>query len=678
MHSYNIVGLDCASCAREIEEGLSKNPKFKNVVVNFSTSKISFISSFEVSLEELNVLVKKIEPSVYVTASDNDSGNGSREYYVPVLIIAVLFGVLGLCFYLPSFLGIIFVVISYVLLLYRPVLNAFKMLVRNHTINENALISISCIGAFLLGEVAEGMMVVALYTLGKILEEKAINNTRTSIKSLMEIKQDYANLKVKDDIRKIDVKDVKIGDVLVVKKGERIPVDGVISKGVAKLDMSALTGESFLYEVSKGDKVLSGSINVGELIEIRAMEVFDNSMVSRILELTMSAGDKKASLETLVSRFSKIYTPVVLVLAILVFLLLPLFGISFSESIYRGLTFLVIACPCAIAISVPLSYFMGIGVASRNGILIKGSNYLDNLMHLKSVIFDKTGTLTSGEFRVSSIDVVSDKYEKDEVLGILSSGESFSNHPIAKSILEFYNGKVDSEKVKDFKEISGKGIEYKFDGKLVRIGSSRICEDCFVDTSLHLNIDGEHVASIKLEDGIKSSAIKAINELSLLGIRTLMFTGDRKEVALEVGKILGIDEVKYEMLPEDKYKEYEKISSLLGLTAFVGDGINDAPVIRRADIGISMGGVGSSSAIEASDVVIMSDDLMKIVKGIDISKYTNYIIKQNLIFAIGVKVVILILSVFGMASMWFAVFADTGVTLLTIFNTLRIRGRFKR
>lgn len=673
-YSYNIIGLDCANCAREIEESLSKNKDFKDVVVNFSTSRISFYTDKQITVEEINRLIKKVEPDAYVV--DGDSVESKREYHLSLLIIGTVFGILGCKLNIPDVLRYILVFVSYVVLLYRPFLNAFKMLIRSHTINENALISISCIGALLVQETMEGIMVVALYTLGKILEEKAINNTRNSIKGLMEIKQDYANLKIGKSIKKVDVNEIKQDDVLVVKQGEKIPVDGVITNGKAILDMSMLTGESEHVLKAENDRVLSGAINMGDVFEIRALDGYENSTVARILELTMSAGDKKAKTETVVTKFSKIYTPIVLSLAVLVSLILPLFGVSINDSIYRGLTFLVISCPCAIAISVPLSYFTGLGIASRNGILIKGSNYLDNLMHLKRIIFDKTGTLTTGAFKIIDVEVFTNEYTKDEIIKILAHGEYLSNHPIAKSIMKLYNGKINDSLVKDFKEIPGQGLSYNYDDKLVRIGTKSICKDCELDTNIHVNIDGKHVCSILIDDGIKENTKQAINDLKKQGISVVMFTGDKREPAKEVAKRLGIKEVNYEMLPEDKFSEYEKLS-VQGLTAFVGDGINDAPVIKRADIGISMGGVGSSSAIEASDIVIMTDDLLKIPQSIEISRYTNHIIKQNLIFAISVKVIILILSMFGLASMWFAVFADTGVTLITILNTLRIRNKFK-
>ena len=672
-YSYNIAGLDCADCARRISEELNKNPKLRNVKVNFGTSRITFFSNDNISVSEINKLIKKLEPSSYVTSSDEFH----KEYHLSVLVIAFLCAVFGIYFDFSLIFKVIFIGISYVLLLYRPFVNAVLMLVRSHSINENALICISCIGAVCVSQVMEGVMVVFLYTLGKILEEKAINNTRGSVKDLLEIKQDYANVKIGDSIKKIDALDVKVGDILVVKKGEKIPVDGILHDGSAKLDMSSLTGESHLYEVSKGDKVLSGSVNQGDVLLVCATEIYENSTVARILDLTMNAGDKKAKTETFVTKFSKVYTPIVLVLAILTTFLLPVFGVSFDDALYRGLTFLVIACPCAIAISVPLSYFTGIGALSKKGILVKGSNYLDNLNHLKRIIFDKTGTLTTGSFEVSDIEILNSNYDKNELIKIIAHGEALSDHPIAKSILNIYDGEIDTSKIKNFKEISGKGISYKFLGKNVKIGTKKICKDCKIDTSLHVNIDGAHVASVILSDGIKSSAFEVISNLRKLGIKTFMFTGDHKNSALDVFEKLKLDDVKYEMLPEDKFNEYEKVSSDGELTAFVGDGINDAPVLKRSDIGISMGSLGAPAAIEASDVVVMGDDLTKIVTGIDISKYTNYIIKQNLVFAIGVKVIILILSVFGLTTMWFAVFADTGVTLITILNTLRIRNKFK-
>ena len=676
-YKYNINNLDCANCAREIEEMLNNNTNFNNAVVNFSTCKISYESDKDYTLEELNTLIKSVEPDAYITLNEEVEESSSKEYYLSILIIALVVGLLGYFLPLPKIVKIILYLISYSLLLYKTSINAIKLLKKGSGINENALITVSCIGALLIGEVLEGMMVITLYTIGKILEEKAINNSRKSIKDLLDIKEPFAYLVDGKKIVKITVEEVKKDDVLVVKKGEKVPVDGVIIKGSSSLDTSALTGESELVSVNVSDEVLSGSINMGDVLEIKATNTFSNSTVAKILDLLESATDKKTKTESMVTKFSKVYTPIIIGLAILITIILPLiFKVPFKTSLYRALTFLVISCPCAIAISVPLSYFTGIGTASKKGILVKGSNYLDNLSNTTSIIFDKTGTLTNGTFNVEKIEVLDDKYSKEEIIDILIKGESLSNHPIAKSILKLKKGKIDNSDVLDYKEIEGNGISFKLNKKNVLIGNSKLC-GCDIDTDLHLSINGKHVASVVINDGIKENAKETISKLKNSNIKTYMFTGDKKAVALNIGKKLGLDEIKYEMLPQDKFKAFEKVSDNSEVTIFVGDGINDAPVLRRADIGISMGGVGSDSAIEASDIVLMSDELSRIPLAINISKYTKRIIKENLIFAMSVKVVILLLSVFGYANMWLAVFADTGVTLLTILNTLRIMNKFK-
>ena len=673
-YKYNINNLDCAACAREIEEMLNKHEDFSNATVNFNTCKIAYESNKDYSLEELNDLVRRVEPECFITLEEKEN---RKEFSLRFLVLALAIGLSGYFLPLPKVIKIILYLISYSMLLYRTTNNAVKLLFKGNGINENALMTISCLGALALGEVLEGMMVIALYTIGKILEEKAINNSRKSIKDLLDIKEPYVNLKVRDKIDQIRVEDVKLNDILVVKKGEKIPVDGVVVKGSTLLDTSALTGEADLDNVTVKSNVISGSINMGEVIEIKATKTYDDSTVSKVLELLDSATDKKTKTETLVSKISKIYTPSVIIMAILITIFLPIFtDATIKESIYRGLTFLVISCPCAIAISIPLSYFTGIGVSSKKGILIKGSNYLDNLSNTSSVIFDKTGTLTNGTFNVSKIEIEDSRYNYDEIIDILIKGESFSNHPIAKSILKLKSTKVDNSDVKDFREIEGLGITFKLGNKNIFIGNKKLCS-CNHECMLHLNINGSHVASISIDDGIKDSAKETISKLKSYGIKTYMFTGDRKENALVIGHTLGIDEIKYEMLPQDKFSNYESVSKDNKITIFVGDGINDAPVLKRADIGISMGGVGSDIAIEASDIVLMSDEVDRIPLAIDISKYTKCIIKENLIFALSVKVIILLLSVFGLANMWLAVFGDTGVTLLTILNTLRIMKKYR-
>lgn len=675
-YKYNINNLDCANCAREVLESLNENKDFKNVIVNFNTKKLIYESDKEFTLPELNKLVKEVEPDAFIT---DEEVNIKKEYHFSILVVGVIIGLIGYFVKMPIYLKWILYVISYSMLLYRCIINSLKLLIKSKTINENLLITVSCLGALALKNVLEGIMVITLYTIGKILEEKAINNSRNSIKDLMDLTDKTVNIKVGKEVKNILVEDVKVGDILLVKKGEKIGVDGIIKSGTSSIDSSMLTGESEPVFIKEGDKVLPGSINLGDVILVKATSTFEDSTVSKILEMLESATDKKTKTETIVSKGSKIYTPVVLVLSILVMIVLPLFGVNLSSSIYRGLTFLVISCPCAIAISVPLSYFTGIGVCSKNGILVKGSNYLDSLSSAKNIIFDKTGTLTNGTFKVTGIDIKDEEktneYNKDDIMEILLMGESLSDHPIAKSIMSTSGKFVDNSRVENYKEISGKGITFVLDGKQVSIGNNKI-DECTETASIHMHINGKHVASIFINDGIKENTSSVIKSLQKNDIKTYMFTGDKKDVALEIGGMLGIDEIKYEMLPTDKFKAYESVEKS-GLTIFVGDGINDAPVLKRSSVGISMGSVGSDQAIEASDIVILNDDLEKIPLGISISKYTKHIIKENLIFAIGVKAVILVLSVLGLASMWLAVFADTGVTLLTILNTLRIIKKFK-
>ena len=670
-YKYNVSGMHCANCAKRMEDYLSNQDNFKNVIVNFNTCKLTYESDKEYSLKELNKLVKNVDNDFKITSTNEQT---NIELKVVPLLIGTIIGLLAYFLNIPSFIKVILYIISFGLLLYRNIFNAIKTLIKGHYIDENLLISISCIGALLIGEALEGMMVIILYSIGKILEGKAVNKGRNSIKELVELKVNYANVKNGKEIKKISVDEVKIGDIIVVKKGEKIPVDGQIIKGSTYLDTSSLTGESIPLKVNINDEVLSGTINTMDVIEIKALKLFSDSTVSKILELLEEATNKKAKTENLVSKISKVYTPMVLLFAIISLFLLPvIFNISFNESLYRSLTFLVISCPCAIAISVPLAYFNGIGISSRNGILVKGSNYLDNLSNAKRIVFDKTGTLTYAKLEVKDIIIKDNNYSKDEIINILRLGESLSNHPIANAIMELSDEKIDNSVVKNFKEIDGSGITFNLDKKRIKIGNSNLC-NCNIDTNIHLNINDKHVASIIINDGIKDNAKDVIN--SLKPIKTYMFTGDKKDIAEEIADELDIDVVKANMLPQDKYYELEKIMDD-NITVFVGDGVNDAPTLKLSNIGISMGNIGSDSAINASDIVIINDDLSKIPLAMDISKYTKMIIKQNLIFAISVKLIILLLSIFGLTNMWMAVFADTGLTVLTILNTLRILRKFK-
>ena len=691
-YEYEIAGLDCAACANEIQEGLNKNSEIKNANVNFAKMKLTYETD-TLSKEGIEKIVQSIEPEVELLEVNSKSKDLKNEkaqkenrkklwIHILRLVIGAIVAGVGLYIPMPKVASTIFIVLGYAVLLFKTVKNAVKLLFKSKTINENLLITISCIGAYLVGKSSEGLMVIILYEIGKILEEKAINKTRKSISDLMDIKPEYANLKKGDEIEIVEPSEVKVGDIVVAKQGEKIPLDGVVVKGTASLNTASLTGESKPQDVDENDSVLSGSIVLEGLLEIKVTEKYENSTVSKILELVENATDKKAKTETFVNKAAKIYTPIVIGIAILVGIFLPLISnVTYggeNGSIYRALIFLVISCPCAIAISVPLCYFSGIGKSSKEGILIKGSDYLDELKDVKEIVFDKTGTLTKGQFGISKIEVYSDKYVENDVLKYVVWGESYSNHPIAKSIVR--NAKnVETKKVENYEEITGKGIKYNIDGKTVLAGNSSLVgkeDEVAESTKIYLKIDDELVGAILLKDEAKHGTKEAIQALNSRGIVTKMFTGDNKKAAKQIAEELGISEFEAEMLPDQKYseleKELEKYKGTNGKVAFVGDGINDSPVLARADVGISMGGVGSGSAIEASDIVVMTDSIDRIDCAIDISKKTSKIIKQNLIFSIGVKIIVLVLSVFGVANMWEAVFADVGATLITVLNSLRI------
>ena len=681
-YEFILKDLDCAACANEIQEKLQQNPKLYNVNVNFAKLKLTYETE-DVSIEEVRKAVKEQEPDVEmidVNSQKEDKEENKIKNQIIRLIIGILVAGIGFYAKLPEQISNIFIIIGYVILLYRTATNAIKMLINSKKINENFLITISCIGAYEVGEHMEGLMVIILYEIGKILEEKSINKSRKSIADLMNIKPEYANLKIENEIKKVEPEEVKINDVIVVKQGEKVPLDGIVIKGKADLNTASLTGESKLVQVQEESKVLSGSIVVDGIIEVRVTEKYENSTVKRILELVENATDKKAKTETFVNKASSIYTPIVIALAIIVAIFLPVFtNIQYTGndgSIYKALIFLVISCPCSIAISVPLSYFSGIGKSSKEGILIKGSDYIDAIKDIREIVFDKTGTLTKGEFEIQNIETYENN-SKEEVLKYAVMGESYSNHTIAKSIIKNSNISVENEKIEEFKEIAGKGLTYKYNNEIVLVGNSALVgkkEKNDETTKIYVKVGENVIGSIILGDTIKEGTKEAIKKLKELGIKTSMFTGDNKNIAKKIGKEIGIENIKSEMLPQDKYDELEKIINKYNKykVAFVGDGINDSPVLARADVGISMGGIGSESAIEASDVVIMTDNIYKILDAIKISKKTCGIIKQNLIFSIGVKILILFMSIIGLGGMWEAVFADVGVTILTVFNTLRI------
>ena len=683
-YEFILKDLDCAACANEIQEKLAKNPGLHNVNVNFAKLKLTYETN-TVSVDDVRKAVKEQEPDVEMISAEKmkeienkkESKTGAQ---IARLVIGILIAGIGLYAKLPDAISTIFIILGYAILLFRTAKNAFKMLFASKKINENFLITVSCVGAYLVGEHMEGLMVIILYEIGKILEEKSISKSRKSIKDLMDIKPEYANLKTKNDIEKVSPEKVKIGDTILVKEGEKVPLDGIVIKGTADLNTASLTGESKLTQVSENKNVLSGSIVVEGMIEVKVTEKYENSTVSRILDLVENATDKKAKTETFVNKASSIYTPIVIGLAAIVAIFLPLFtDIPYTGnngSIYRALIFLVISCPCSIAISVPLSYFSGIGKSSKEGILIKGSDYIDAIKDIREIVFDKTGTLTKGEFEITKIDTF-ENYTEQEVLKYAAMGEKYSNHPIAKSIMKA--NKEEISEVQDFKEIAGKGLSYQYNGETVLVGNSVLVNANDTNeegaTKIYVKINDKLAGIIYLGDTVKEGVVETIKELKKLGIKTNMFTGDNKQIAEKTGKEIGMQNIKSEMLPQDKYTAFEEIidkKNEKAKVAFVGDGINDSPVLARADVGISMGGVGSESAIEASDVVIMTDNVSKILDAIKISKKTCGIIRQNLVFAITVKVLILFLSTIGLSGMWQAVFADVGVTILTIFNTLRI------
>lgn len=694
-YEYEIKGLDCANCANKIQVQLEKMEGIENVSVNFAKQKLSYETE-NVKKEEVEKLVKSIEPNVILRSFADKTQNIQNEeekiknrnkflLHILRLVIGTAIAAIGLYVPMNKVISTIFIIIGYAILLYRTTRNAINLLIKSKTINENLLITISCIGAYLVGKHSEGLMVIVLYEVGKILEEKAINKTRKSISDLMDIKPEYANLKVGKEIKVVNPADVNIGDIVVVKQGEKIPLDGIVIKGTASLNTASLTGESKPQDVQTENKVLSGSIVIEGLLEIKVTEEYENSTVSKILELVENATDKKAKTETFVNKAAKIYTPIVLGIATLVAVFLPLissvpYGTE-NGSIYRALIFLVISCPCAIAISVPLCYFSGIGKSSKEGILIKGSDYLDGIKDIKEIVFDKTGTLTKGEFVIDKIEIYNEEYSKDQISEYAVLGESFSNHPIAKSIVKNLNINVDKSKVSEYEEVAGKGIKYKLGEDVVLVGNSNLVgkkSETADSTKIYVKIGENLIGGIYLKDEIKEGTKEAIEKLNKKGIITKMFTGDNKEVAEKIANELGIKEYYAEMLPNDKYsklqeviKEYKKEKSNCKV-AFVGDGINDSPVLAVSDIGISMGGIGSQVAIEASDVVIMTDAIDKINGAIDISKKTSKIIKQNLTFSIGIKLLVLLLSIFGVANMWEAVFADVGATVITILNSIRI------
>ena len=705
----SIEGLDCPNCAAKVERKINTLEGIKEANVDFLGKKIVVLAD-EISENELVELIQtevdKIEDGVKVFVPKVQAGESSSEeedtgkIKKKLLIGGILF-VFGI--FVPKTLFIpklaVFLV-SYLVIGGDVLLSAFKNILNGQVFDENFLMAIATIGAFAIGEYPEGVAVMLFYQLGELLQGIAVNNSRKSIVSLMDIRPDYANIKVGEGIKKVSPEEIKVGEIIVVKPGEKVPLDGKIVKGVSTFDTSALTGESLPREAKAGDDVLSGFINKNGLIEIQVAKVFSESTVSKILYLMENAGSKKSKTENFITKFARYYTPAVVITALIVAIFPPLLiqGATFLDWIYRALIFLVVSCPCALVISIPLGFFGGIGGASRHGILIKGTNYLEVLNDLESVVMDKTGTLTKGIFKVTEVnaennikinDFENNKTEltKPLLLKYAAHIEKFSNHPIAQSIVAEYENsvsKVDENVVKDFEEISGFGIKVNINNHQFLAGNSKLMnlENITFDkkenlgTAIYLAADGKYIGNILISDEVKEDSARAIKGMKENGVKEIvMLTGDNEAISKNIAEKLGIDKVFTELLPNEKVEKLEEIyktKSEKGKVAFVGDGINDAPVLARADLGIAMGGAGSDAAIEAADVVIMNDEPSKIVTAIKIAKKTKEIVWQNITIAFAIKIVVMALGLFGDATMWEAVFADVGVALLAVLNATRV------
>ena len=582
-----------------------------------------------------------------------------------------------------EWLQIALFIISYIIVGGDVVKRAVKNIFKGQVFDENFLMSIATIGAFFIGEYPEGVAVMLFYQVGELFQSYAVGKSRKSIASLMDIRPDYANVKKGDELVKVDPDEVQIGDIIVIKAGEKIPLDGKVIEGSSMIDTSALTGESVPREVEVGSDILSGCININGVITAEVTKEFGESTVSKILDLVENASSKKSNSEQFITKFARYYSPVVVIIAVFLAIIPPLVidGATFSDWIYRALAFLVVSCPCALVISIPLSFFGGIGGASKKGVLVKGSNYLEALAETEIVVFDKTGTLTKGVFNVQEIHP--EGVSKEELLELTAHAESYSNHPISFSLRRAYSKEIDSGRISDVEEISGHGVIATVDGKKVMVGNIKLMKMMdipyfkgeLIGTIVHVAVNNKYIGYIVIADEVKEDSAQAIKELKAANIKqTVMLTGDNKSIGSKVAKELGLDKVYAELLPADKVEKLEELfsqKSKKGKLAFVGDGINDAPVLARADIGIAMGGLGSDAAIEAADVVIMTDEPSKIATTMKISKKTLKIAHQNIVFAIGIKIIVLILSAFGITTMWAAIFADVGVTIIAVLNAFR-------
>lgn len=696
--TYSLDQLDCAACAAKMEEAASQVPGVEELRINFLTKTMSLTASedhFEQVAQNVMAACQRAEPECRVCevkqdtaahhghghAHGHDHEEGEEHHSLTLIGVGAVLFVAGLL--LPEGLWRWAALIAaYVVAGGEVLLRAAKNILRGQVFDENFLMAVASLGAMLMGEATEAVAVMLFYQIGEWFQDRAVDKSRASIAQLMDIRPDHANHVLADgSVEVVPPQSLKAGDILLVKPGERIPLDGIILEGTSTLNTSALTGESIPRDVAEGDTVLSGCVNQTGVLRLRATGAYESSTVARILRLVEDSGERKASTERFITRFARWYTPAVCLAALLLALVPPLFVGEWTEWIKRALTFLVISCPCALVISVPLTFFGGVGGASRRGVLIKGANYLEQLAKTDIAVFDKTGTLTRGTFEVTAIHP--NQITKEELLELAALAESYSDHPISASLRAAWNRALDKNRVTDVQEIAGRGIHALVDGRSVYAGNERLMADVHVEsrpchrqgTIVHVALDGVYMGHIVIADRVKEGSAEAIAELKALGVaRTVMLTGDQSAVAQSVAKELGVDEVHAELLPGDKVEQVERLMKQKpegAMLAFVGDGINDAPVLRRADLGIAMGGVGSDAAIEAADIVLMDDDPRKLPCAIRIARRTLRIANQNIIFALSVKAIILVMGAMGLANMWLAVFADVGVSFLAILNAMR-------
>lgn len=704
---FKVMGLDCANCASKIEKEIKRVDGVENATVNFVTNKLILEFSEKHRMKEITEaaikIAKSLESGIEIideemsAVSRNGQIQGERDNHiehnnnnsnnVKKIVrfgISVVFFSLALLLEAPFWIEFTLFLIAYLFVGLDVLVQAIKNIIRGQVFDENFLMAVATLGAFSIKEFPEGVAVMLFYQVGEFFQDYAVNRSRKSITALMDIRPDFANIKVGSEIKRVAPEEVEVGNIIIVKPGERIPLDGNVIEGKSMVDTSALTGESVQREIAKGDEALAGFINNSGVLTIEVTKEFGETTVSKILDLVQNASSKKAPTENFITKFAKYYTPIVVFSAIVLAFLPPLIiqGATFGEWINRALVFLVVSCPCALVISIPLSFFGGIGGASRNGILVKGSNYLEALNNVDTVVFDKTGTLTKGTFNVTEINSLG-KISEEELLELAALSESYSNHPIAISIMRAYGKEINKAAIKDYNEISGYGIKAVIGNKKVSIGNIRLMNEenievtksAVIGTVVYIAVNGEYAGYIVISDEIKPDARNAITFLKEMGIQNItMLTGDNDLVGKAIANSIGIEKVYTELLPDQKVEKLEEIldhNTTKGKVIFVGDGINDAPVLARADVGVAMGGLGSDAAIEAADVVLMTDEPSKIITAIKIAKRTRNIVWQNIIFALGIKILVLILGTFGIATMWEAVFADVGVALIAIINAMR-------